>query len=109
MSFDRHLAKRIRAMLSQHVDFVEKKMFGGLAFLVQGNMCCGVHQDTLIVRLKPESTAAALERPHTRTFDLSGRPMRGWLLVDAAGLQDDAELADWISTAVRYATSLPAK
>src|SRR5262245_40696107 len=109
MAFDQHLAKRTRAQLSQHVEFVEKKMFGGLAFLVQGNMCCGVHQNTLIVRLDPQSPYAALRRPHTRPFDLSGRPMKGWLLVDAAGLQDDSELAEWIHTAVRYVSSRPAK
>ena len=84
-------------------------MFGGLAFLLDGNMCCGVHGRELIVRLEPAQTAAALAKPHTRVFDLSGRPMKGWILVDRAGLADEPALAKWLRLGAKYAASLPRK
>ncbi len=109
MAFDERLAKRIRGTLGRRKGLVEKKMFGGVAFLLNGNMCCGVHRSELIVRLAPEETASALKESHTKLFDLTGRPMKGWILVEPAGLKTDAKLGQWVSVAVKYASSLPAK
>jgi len=84
-------------------------MFGGVAFLLNGNMCVGVHKSDLIVRLAPEATDAALAQAHTRRFDLTGRPMKGWILVEASGLKTDVQLGKWVQVAAKYAGSLPAK
>ncbi len=109
MAFDERLADRIRDSLRRRKGLVEKKMFGGVAFLLNGNMCVGVHHNELIVRLAPEETNKALAQPHTRLFDLTGRPMKGWILVEPAGLKTDAKLGKWIQVAATYASSLPAK
>ena len=109
MAFDEQLAGRVRKRLAAQKGLTEKRMFGGLAFLLNGNMCCGVHQDELIVRLTPEQAEAALGEPHTRIFDLSGRPMKGWILVEPDGLGDDPALAKWLHLGSRYAASLPKK
>ena len=109
MAFDERLAERIRGSLRRRKGLVEKKMFGGVAFLLNGNMCVGVHKSELIVRLAPEETDAALAKPHVRRFDLTGRPMQGWILVEAAGINTDAKLGKWVAVAVKYAGSLPAK
>ena len=84
-------------------------MFGGVGFLLNGNMCVGVHGSELIVRLAPEDTDAALKQANTRRFDLTGRPMKGWILVKPAGLKTDAQLGKWIEVAVKFADALPAK
>ena len=84
-------------------------MFGGIAFLLNGNMCVGVHGSELIVRLAPEETDAALTQPHTRRFDLTGRPMKGWILVEQAGVKTDAKLGKWVEIAAKYAGALPKK
>lgn len=109
MAFDERLAARIRTHLGKRTGLVEKKMFGGIAFLLKGNMCCGVHREALIVRLDPGETDRALAEPHARVFDLTGRPMKGWILVEPKGLATDAELGRWIDRAAKYAGSLPAK
>ncbi len=109
MAFDEELAGRIRKRLAVQKGLAEKKMFGGLAFLLNGNMCCGVHRRELIVRLDPAKTGAALAEPHTRIFDLSGRPMKGWILVEPAGLADKPALAKWLRLATKFAASLPKK
>ena len=110
MAFDEALASRIRKRLGKRRWLTEKQMFGGLAFLLNGNMCCGVHGEEMIVRLAPEGTESALKRPHTRVFDLSGgRPMKGWLLVGGSGLSNSAALGKWVDTSVEYARSLPPK
>ncbi|MBI5564079.1 MAG: TfoX/Sxy family protein [Chloroflexi bacterium] len=109
MAFDEKLADRIRLQLGQRHGLIEKKMFGGLAFLLNGNMCCGVNGHDLIVRLAAEQTHEALSEPHTRIFDLTGRPMKGWILVQPAGLKTQADLAGWIRRAVEFAAALPAK
>ena len=108
MAYDEKLADRVRKQLAKHKGIAEKKMFGGLAFLLNGNMSVGLHGSELIVRLDPEETDAALARPHTRIFDVTGRPMRGWILVKPAGLAGEA-LAKWVGTGVSYAESLPPK
>ncbi len=108
MAFDEALANRIRPLLAGASGVMEKKMFGGLAFLVQGNMGVGVHGAELIVRIEPSETAAALKQPGVRIFDITGRPMKGWLLVSAESLGQKA-LASWVSKGLAYARSLPPK
>src|SRR2546426_4748511 len=109
MAFDERLADRIRGSLGRRKGLVEKKMFGGVAFLLNGNMCVGVHKSELIVRLEPQETDAALARAHTRRFDLTGRAMKGWILVEQGGLKTEAQLNKWVRVAAKYASSLPAK
>ena len=109
MAFDERLAGRIRKRLGKRVGFVEKKMFGGIAFLLNGNMCCGLHGNEMIVRLDPQQTDKALSERHTRLFDLTGRPMKGWILVEPKGLATDRQLGKWVGVATKYAASLPPK
>ena len=109
MAFDEQLAGRIRTHLGKRPGLSEKKMFGGIAFLMRGNMCCGVHRDALMVRLDPADTDRALAEPHTRVFDLTGRPMKGWILVERNGLATGQQLGKWVDRAAQYAGSLPAK
>ena len=106
MAFDEQLAARIRKRLGKRAGLTEKQMFGGVAFLVNGNMCVGVHKDELIVRLAAEETAQALREKHTRVFDLSGgRTMKGWILVQPKGLATDAALGKWVTVGVKFAAA----
>ncbi len=109
MSYDAKLAERVRALLASEGGIVEKKMFGGLAFLLFGNMCCGVLQEELIVRVPLEETDRVLNEAHTRAFDFTGRPMRGWVVVEPAGFAKEATLARWIERCLAFASTLPAK
>src|SRR5918995_4683218 len=108
MAYDEHLAARVRALLADRTDVVERKMFGGLTFMVSGRMCCGVNRDELIVRLDPEREEKALARPHARPMDFAGRPMRGFVTVRPEGLEGD-RLEQWVQDAVARAESLPPK
>ena len=108
MAFDENLAARIRAHLGKRTGVTERKMFGGIIFMLQGNMCCGVHRSALIVRLGPEEASGALAEPHTRVFDLTGRPMKAWVLVEPKGLAG-AQLEKWVDRAAHFAGSLPPK
>jgi TfoX/Sxy family transcriptional regulator of competence genes len=87
----------------------EKKMFGGLAMLLHGNMAVGVHGDALIVRTDPAQHDVLLAEPGARTFDLTGRPMTGWLLIDPHGCAEDGDLRRWADRGIAYARSLPPK
>ena len=109
MAFDEKLAERVRRQLGERNGLSEKKMFGGLAFLLHGNMSCGIHGNELIVRIDPETTEAALAERGTRIFDITGRPMKGWLLVGGPGLKNETELAKWVHRGLDYAASLPKK
>ena len=109
MAFDESLAARIRAHLGKRDGVAERKMFGGITFLLRGNMCCGVHRDALIVRLGPDEARRALGEPHTRVFDLTGRPMKAWVVVEPKGLATTAQLESWVDRAATYAGSLPPK
>jgi TfoX/Sxy family transcriptional regulator of competence genes len=108
MAYDEALAARVRTLLASRTDVSERKMFGGLTFLVGGNMCCGVNGDELIVRLDPEREDEALARPHARPMDFTGRPMRGFVTVRPEGLDGD-RLKEWVEDAVARAASLPPK
>lgn len=109
MAYDEKLAARIRDRLARRAGVTEKKMFGGIAFLLKGNMCCGVHGSEMIVRLDPAETDRTLAERHTRVFDLTGRPMKGWILVEPKALAADASLAKWVDRASIFAVSLKPK
>jgi TfoX/Sxy family transcriptional regulator of competence genes len=109
MAYDEILASRIRVVLDQTPGLVEKKMFGGVAFLVQGNMACGVHKDMLMVRVGPEAYDETIEYPHTRPFDITGRPMKGWVLVETDGTTSEADLKEWVDAGLNFALTLPPK
>ena len=109
MAFDEVLAARIRDLLSGTEALSEKRMFGGLAFLINGNMCCGVHGEEVILRVDPQSADDALSEPHVRIFDMTGRPMKGWLLIGSDAVASDEQLRSWIDMGVDFAGSLPAK
>jgi len=108
-SKDEILAQRIRPLLAGLLGFVEKRMFGGMGFLVQGNMAVGVHKGELIVRVGPDRHGEALARPHARQFDVTGRPMQGWVMVAQLGFAADADLGQWVQWGVEYALTLPPK
>lgn len=109
MAYDETLAARIRKALARRKGITEVKMFGGLGFLLNGNMCVGVRKEDMIVRIAPEETDAALEEAHVAQFNISGRPMKGWLLVAPEGVPTDAQLGHWIKRASAYVETLPAK
>jgi len=109
VAFDERLAERIRGALGRRKGVAEKKMFGGIGFLVNGNMCVGIHGYELFVRIPPENTDAVLKQANTRRFDLTGRPMKGWILVKPAGLKTAAQLGKWIDVATKFAAALPVK
>jgi TfoX/Sxy family transcriptional regulator of competence genes len=110
VAYDEDLANRIRELIADEADLTERKMFGGLAFLIGGNMSVAASgQGGLMVRVDPEQTDALLTKPHAETFEMRGRPMQGWLRVDAEGVQTKRQLAPWVERGVDYARSLPAK
>ena len=109
MPYNVELASRVREILKRRPRLEEKKMFGGVGFLVNGNMACGVHGEGLIVRVAPEKHAQLLTRPHTRPFDLTGKPMKGWLIVEAGGWKTEAGLKAWVKEGLEFAVSLPVK
>ena len=109
MAYDEGLAQRVREELKELPGFVEKKMFGGIGYMLHGNMACGVNGEDLIVRVGPEEYENALVEPRTRPFDMTGRPMKGWVVVDAAGYAADEDLRAWVQQGIAYALSLPAK
>jgi TfoX/Sxy family transcriptional regulator of competence genes len=109
MAFDENLARRIRAALARKKSVVEKKMFGGVGFLLKGNMLVGVWKDALIVRLSADEGADALLEPHVRPFDITGRAMKGWALVEPAGVAQDEQLRSWIGRALTFVAKMPAK
>jgi len=110
MAYDEDLANRIRELLATEKGVTEKKMFGGLAFLVGGHMAVAASgQGGLMVRVDPEETEALLEKPHARTFEMRGRSMNGWLRVDDEGVRTKRRLEPWVKRGVAYARSLPAK
>ena len=109
MSYDEGLAQRIRDALEERLDVSEKRMFGGLAFLLSGNMCVGVVGDELMVRVGPHAYGETLRQPHARKMDFTGRPMKGLVYVGYKGLESDSDLCRWVARGVDFACSLPAK
>src|SRR2546425_4602508 len=109
MAFDETLATRIRDALTRKRGIEEKKMFGCVCFLINGNALAGVWKDRLIARLGPDEGDAALRKQHVRAFDITGRPMRNWVAVEPEGVEDDNQLRGWIQRAVKFVGKLPAK
>jgi hypothetical protein len=110
VAYDEDLANRIRELIADEAALTEKRMFGGLAFLIGGNMSVSVSgRGGLMVRVDPDETEAMLAKPHTRPMVMSGREARGWLRVDAEGVRTKRQLERWVARGVTYARSLPAK
>ena len=109
MAYDERLAERVLDILGPEPSLVQKKMFGGVAFMLQGNMACGVLKSDLMVRVPKDEYEAALAQPHVREMEFTGRPMRGFVVVSPEATDDDASLEDWVATGAAYALSLPPK
>jgi hypothetical protein len=109
MAYDEGLAQRIRELLEERDALIEKKMFGGVAWLIRGNLACGVIGEQLIVRVGPDEYPRSIGQPHARPFDFTGRPMKGMLVVVAEGYERDADLAAWVEKGTSFALSLPPK
>lgn len=109
MPYDERLGARLQKMLSGRPGLEQKKMFGGVGFLLNGNMACGVHKNSLIVRVGADNYQAALAQPHAGLFDMTGRPMTGWIMVAPPGFETDAALSAWVEMGWEYALTLPPK
>ncbi|MBS2017471.1 MAG: TfoX/Sxy family protein [Deltaproteobacteria bacterium] len=109
MGFDGRMADRIRAILGTRADVDERKMFGGLCFMVSGHMCCGLTATDFMVRVGPDAYDDALSQPHARPMDFTGRPLVGMVYVAPAGTRTSAALAKWVKRGVEFASNLPPK
>lgn len=109
MAYDEQLAGRIRDVVGEDPGVDERKMFGGIAFLLDGNMFVGVTGDDLMVRVGPEAWAACLAEPHAREMDFTGRSMKGYVFVGADGTAEDQDLATWVGRALSFVGGLPPK
>jgi TfoX/Sxy family transcriptional regulator of competence genes len=107
MAFDEALADRIRDVLASRPEVTERKMFGGIAFMLAGNMAVGVIGEDLMVRLDPDDAEKALGEPHARPMDFTGRPAKNMVYVDAEGTASDEDLAAWVEAGAAHAASLP--
>ena len=109
MAYDEALASRVRETLGYNPEISERQMFGGIAFMLSGNMAVGVSKDDLMVRIDPDDHDEALTQAGVRVFDMTGRPMKGWILVGPEATEDDAELQKWVGAGLDFAGSLPPK
>ncbi len=109
MPYNEELAARLRAAIVRQDGVTEKKMFGGIGFMVNGNMCCGVAKDDLMVRVGPDGHEDALAQPYARPMDLTGRPMKGFVFVSLEGVREETALKEWVNRGVAFAKSLPSK
>ena len=109
MTCDEPLAQRVRTLLASRRGLTEKNMFGGIAFLLDGKMCCGVLHNDLVVRLSVADYADALKKPHVRPMDFTGRPMKGYVYVNAAGLRNTRSLQAWLDSSAAFVNTLPAR
>ena len=109
MAYDDGLATRLTDALGERTPFSPRKMFGGLALMVDGNMCIGVMGDDVIARVGPDAKAGALDEPGTRPFDFTGRPMKGWVVVAADHVAEDEDLERWVERCLAFVRSLPPK
>ena len=109
MAYNEALAQRVGALLARRRGITQKKMFGGLCFLVDGKMLCGVERNRMVVRVGPERYEALLKEPHVKPMDFTGRPLRGFLYVLAPGFKTPAQLKRWVDLSCAYAASLPKK
>ncbi len=109
MAYSESLAQRIRSAIARRRGFAEMKMFGGVGFLLHGNMCVGVWKSSLIARLGPDQAEKALKKAHVVEFDITGRPMKGWVMVEPDGIDTDKQLAGWIEESIAFVATLPKK
>ena len=109
MAFSESLAARIRDTLARKKGIDEKKMFGGVGFLLHGNMLVGVWKNSLIARVGPDGYEDALLEPQVKEFDITGKPMKGWIIVEPEGIGEDDQLKGWIERAIKFVRTLPAK
>jgi len=109
MPYNEELAERLKPILAGAGSFDEKKMFGGVDFLFNGNMCCGIHREYLILRLGPEMAEQALTLEHVKVFDITGRAMKGWVMVAPAGYRDDFFVREWVQKSIDFCLTLPPK
>lgn len=109
MAYDEGLAHRLREIFAERDDIVERKMFGGLAFMLSGNMCCGVLGDELMARVGPDQYASVLKLPHARQMDFTGKALKGFVYVTYQGISSDNELETWVGRCMDFAASLPPK
>lgn len=109
MAYDERLAQRVRLALADRAGLTERAMFGGLAFMVGGHMCCGVLKDELVVRLASTDAEAARAKPHVRAMDFTGRPMKGYVMVGAPGCRTQAATTRWANLGADFVRGLPPK
>ncbi|MCX4186642.1 TfoX/Sxy family protein [Methylophaga sp. OBS4] len=109
MAYDEGLAERLRELFSGRADVIEKKMFGGLCFMVRGHMCCGILGDTLMARVGAAAYAECLGYEYVKEMDFTGKPMNGMIYVKAEGIQEEPELEAWVSKCLDFVISLPEK
>jgi len=109
MAYDEKLAARVRGIISGMNGVSERKMFGGIAFMLRGNMCCGVINDLLMARVGPAQYEAALKLPHVRPMDFTGKPMKGYVYVEPGGYQTDEQLNEWVGRCSAFVSTLPEK
>jgi hypothetical protein len=109
VAYDEQLADRVRAALSDEFGVTEQKMFGGLAFMLRGNMCCGILGDDLLLRLGPERGPEAIKEEGLRVMDFTGRPMKAFVMAKPSTVASDADLRRWLGEAINFAGSLPEK
>jgi hypothetical protein len=108
MAYNEALAKRIDDLMKGKKNFTRKEMFGGVGYLYNGNMCVGVHKDELIVRFDPKTTDEVMKKKGVKVFDITGRPMKGWILVNADGIKGN-DLNKWFDIAFSFVKTLPSK
>ena len=109
MAYNEELAERLRETLAKKRGITEKKMFGGITFMCNGNMTCGVEKDNVVMRVGPDAYENALKRKHVRPMDFTGRPLKGMVYVDKAGIKSDTSLKEWVDLCLKFTRSLPKK
>ncbi|HEX2239884.1 MAG TPA: TfoX/Sxy family protein [Actinomycetota bacterium] len=109
MAYDEKLGDRLREIVAESGDFTERKMFGGLAFMVKGHMCCGVIKEDMVVRVDPERSEQLLKDKSARPMDFSGKPMKGFLYIAPAGLRTEKQLRRWVDEGLSFVATLPPK
>ncbi len=109
MAYNEKLAERLNKAFSRRKGAAEKKMFGGIAYIVNGHMCCGIQDNLLVVRVGPNAYEEALKEKYTRPMDFTGRPMKGYIYVEPKGCKSDEDLKSWIERGIKFVNSLPPK
>ena len=109
MSYNAEIAERVKKALESREGLVERKMFGGIAFMHRGNMCCGIVDEMLMARVGPDAYEEALKRPHAREMDFTGKSLKGFVYVEPAGFAEDEQIQKWISLCEAFTGSLPPK